>query len=82
MKNIQKSYENNRFKLSGTRQEEKVELTGESNVINFILYYFEYSVKKHEKKTTYFLTFQVKYIFTKLKINSFLKLNQDIIQKF
>ena len=50
MKNIQKSYENNRFKLSGTRKQEKVELAGESNVINFILYYFEYSFRKQEKK--------------------------------
>ena len=51
-------------------------LLNESSVIKFILYYFESSVTKQEK---IFLTFQVKYIFTKLKIKSFLKLNQDIL---
>ena len=54
----------------------KFELLSESSVIKFILYYFESSVRNQEK---IFLTFQVKYIFTKLKIKSFLKLNQDIL---
>ena len=54
----------------------KFELLGESSVIKFILYYFESSVRNQEK---IFLTFQVRYIFTKLKIKSFLKLNQDIL---
>ena len=49
MKNMQKSYENNKRKLSGTSWEKKAELPGESSVIKIILYYFEYSARKYEK---------------------------------
>ena len=49
MKNMQKSYENNKRKLSETSWEKKAELPGESSVIKIILYYFEYSARKCEK---------------------------------
>ena len=51
LKNIKKSYTNNRFKISAPIWNEEFELPDESYSISHIQDYFEYILKKHGEKT-------------------------------
>ena len=48
---MKKSYKNNKFKISAPTWNEEFELLDESYSILDIQDYFEYILKKHEKKT-------------------------------
>ena len=48
MKNIKKSYENNKFKISAPTWNEEFELPDGSYSVSDIRDYFEYIVKKHK----------------------------------
>ena len=49
-KNIKKSYNNNKFKISTPTWNDKSELTDGSYFVSYIQDYFEYIVKKHKGK--------------------------------
>ena len=50
MENIKKSYKNKIFEISAPTWNEEFELPDGSYSISDIKYYFEYILKKHEKK--------------------------------
>ena len=50
-KNIKKSYKNNKFKISAPTWNEEYQLPDRSCTIPDIRDYFEYTLKKHEKKS-------------------------------
>ena len=47
-KNIKSAYNNNKFKISATTWNDEFDLSDGSYSIFFILFYFEYIIKKHE----------------------------------
>ena len=51
MENIQKSYKNNKFKISSPARNGKFELLDGSSSVLDIQDYFEYIIKKHETVT-------------------------------
>ena len=53
MKNIKKSYKNNKFKIFAATWKNKFELLDGSCSISNIQNYFEYIIKKHETVTDY-----------------------------
>ena len=46
-KNIESSYNSNKFKISAPTQNNKLELPDGSYSVSYIKYYFEYILKKH-----------------------------------
>ena len=49
-KNIKKSYNNNKFKISAPSWNEQYELPNGSYSMSYIQDYFDYLIKKHEEK--------------------------------
>ena len=78
-KNIEKSYKNNKFKLSAQTWNEKFELPDGSYSVLDIQDYFEYILKKHEKVTE---NPSIRIYIDKIENRIISKIKRDIISKF
>ena len=78
-KNIEKSYKNNKFKISAQTWNEKFELPDGSYSVLDIQDYFEYILKKHEKVTE---NPSIRIYIDKTENRIISKIKRDIISKF
>ena len=78
-KNIEKSYKNNKFKISAQTWNEKFELPDGSYSVLDIQDYFEYILKKHEKVTE---NPSIRIYIDKIENRIISKIKRDIISKF
>ena len=78
-KNIEKSYKNNKFKISAQTWNEKFELPDGSYSVLDIQDYFEYILKKHEKVTE---NPSIRIYIDKIENRITSKIKRDIISKF
>ena len=78
-KNIEKSYKNNKFKISAQTWNEKFELPDGSYSVLDIQDYFEYILKKHEKVTEHP---SIRIYIDKIENRIISKIKRDIISKF
>ena len=78
-KNIEKSYKNNKFKISAQTLIEKFELPDGSYSVLDIQDYFEYILKKHEKVTE---NPSIRIYIDKIENRIISKIKRDIISKF
>ena len=78
-KNIEKSYKNNKFKISAQTWNEKFELPDGSYSVLDIQDYFEYILKKHEKVTE---NPSIRIYVDKIENRIISKIKRDIISKF
>ena len=78
-KNIEKSYKNNKFKISAQTWNEKFELPDGSQSVLDIQDYFEYILKKHEKVTE---NPSIRIYIDKIENRIISKIKRDIISKF
>ena len=78
-KNIEKSYKNNKFKISAQTWNEKFELPDGSYSVLDIQDYFEYILKKHEKVTE---NLSIRIYIDKIENRIISKIKRDIISKF
>ena len=78
-KNIEKSYKNNKFKISAQTWNEKFELPDGSYSVLDIQDYFEYILKKHEKNTE---NPSIRIYIDKIENRIISKIKRDIISKF
>ena len=78
-KDMEKTYKNNKFKLSGQTWNEKFELPDGSYSVSDIQDYFEYILKKHEKVTE---NPSIRIYIDKIENRITSKIKRDIISKF
>ena len=78
-KNIEKSYKNNKFKISAQTWNEKFELPDGSYSVLDIQDYFGYILKKHEKVTE---NPSIRIYIDKIENRIISKIKRDIISKF
>ena len=78
-KNIEKSYKNNKFKISAQTWNEKFELPDGSYSVLDIQDYFEYILKKHEKVTE---NPSIRIYIDKIENRIISKIKRDIISTF
>ena len=78
-KNIEKSYKNNKFKISAQTWNEKFELPDGSYSVLDIQDYFEYILMKHEKVTE---NPSIRIYVDKIENRIISKIKRDIISKF
>ena len=78
-KDLEKTYKNNKFKLSAQTWNEKFELPDGSYSASDIQDYFEYILKKHEKVTE---NPSIRIYIDKIENRITSKIKRDIISKF
>ena len=78
-KDMEKTYKNNKFKLSAQTWNEKFELPDGSYSVSDIQDYFEYILKKHEKVTE---NPSIRIYIDKIENRITSKIKRDIISKF
>ena len=78
-KEMEKTYKNNKFKLSAQTWNEKFELPDGSYSVSDIQDYFEYILKKHEKVTE---NPSIRIYIDKIENRITSKIKRDIISKF
>ena len=78
-KDMEKTYKNNKFKLSAQTWNEKFELPDGSYSVSDIQGYFEYILKKHEKVTE---NPSIRIYIDKIENRITSKIKRDIISKF
>ena len=79
LKNINSSYNNNKFKISAPTWNEEFELPDGSNSISDIQDYFEYIIKKHSESVD---NPPIRIYINRIENRIRLKLNVDIILSF